>query len=75
VECRHHLGKRFGLAHSMSNDKWGGGGMLYVHCIPTEDILPQIKHTEGWDEDKSYLTLEKYGDTSRKGEYYFPEVE
>jgi hypothetical protein len=27
-----------------------------LHCIPAEDLLPQRKHIDSWDEDKAYST-------------------
>ncbi len=44
---------------------------LYKHCIPAEDLLPQRKLTRSWDEDKAYLTPEKYVHNFSKVWYYF----
>jgi hypothetical protein len=39
----------------------------FPHCIPAEDLLPQRKHIDSWDEGQSLLNSKKVGS-------YFPGV-
>ncbi len=39
---------------------------ISLHCIPTEDLLPQRKLKGSWDKGKAYLTLKKYVHNSRR---------
>ncbi len=44
------------------------------HCIPAEDLLPQRKHIDSWDEDKAYSTPGKWYHTVLKLCTYFSGV-